>query len=141
MLGYQVCKLFLLPQDLYFTVRDGGASESAENYHKIENHYFQFIHIWYSYYICSLYLVLLLNLLTFFWCNMFIQVMLIKYPLKKQEFLNKIIFQRRLLRSCVGILVVELIPDINIPVKRYFMSLIFRAVIIFLLLVPSEVGN
>ena len=29
MLGYWVCSLFLLPQDLYFTVRDDGASESA----------------------------------------------------------------------------------------------------------------
>ena len=29
MLGYWVCSLFLLPQDLYFTVRDGGASENA----------------------------------------------------------------------------------------------------------------
>ena len=29
MLGYWVCSLFLLPQELYFTVKDGGASESA----------------------------------------------------------------------------------------------------------------
>ena len=42
-LGYWVCSLFLPPQDIYFTVRDGGAYESAANCHKIEN-YFQFIH-------------------------------------------------------------------------------------------------
>ena len=29
MLGYWVCSPFLLPQDLYFTVRDDGASEKA----------------------------------------------------------------------------------------------------------------
>ena len=37
---------FLPPQDLYFTVRGGGASETAATHHchKIENKYFQFIH-------------------------------------------------------------------------------------------------